>query len=234
MMLQKWNHSNNSLEGTIGDWHSYDEHTVEDIQTWIGETLFKPGCTGGAEMIRFSVNSEKWCQRMIGSIDQGMNVIKGTNQVAVNWKDDQAINISKNPMPALDCASSPSSNNPSKCADAGDMWIDFGADKWENESGQLTDYPFTFTHTQVTSTLGMRHGALLPKIMRDNRGIFATMGGSAFSLALIDEQGRTIFSSRNAGAGCFVPVARLPRGVCVAVTRAAGATAQARTVIPAL
>jgi len=145
LCIEAWNHTtgkvpayskNNSL------W-AYNLHTVEDIQKWNNEKLFVDGY-GGADLIRFSVNSDKWVMRMLGWCWQG-NDGCGSNCVAVNWKDKQAINLSKNPPPSNPCGQPVAvvGNGHSKCADAGDLWIDFGAgnnDKWEDQYGVLRTY----------------------------------------------------------------------------------------------
>jgi len=162
MVTTKWDHSNNSLIVSSGTdpyctispscmYLGYAQHTVEQIQQWIHDTLFL-SC-GNADLIRNAVNSEKWALRQIGWAGQAQDLVKGTNQVAVNWKDRQAINISHTPPPPnCDWPYAWVPPHHSTCADAGDLWIDWGGQagvgKYEAEDGTLK----TITPTEGTLT----------------------------------------------------------------------------------
>ncbi|MBD3318244.1 MAG: T9SS type A sorting domain-containing protein [Chitinivibrionales bacterium] len=69
-----------------------------------------------------------------------MDMKKGTNQVAVNWKDNEAVNLSNTSQPP-NCEWPHDWDLPYAFgACAGDLWIDFGPgneNKWEDEYGVL-------------------------------------------------------------------------------------------------
>ena len=58
------------------------------IEKWIGKIVSYTKC---ADLIRMSVNSDKWALRQIGWWGQGNDIAKGANQVIVNWVDSTAI-----------------------------------------------------------------------------------------------------------------------------------------------
>jgi hypothetical protein len=132
MFINIWDHM--GVKSSVGNESKFCwQNHWNQLETWLGEQLVAPGL-GGADLIRWSANSEKWVIRRICWMYQGIGS-DGTNSIAVNWIDKQAINMSKNPPPP---------NNPSKCADAGDVWIDFGAgneNMWEDVNGKLHFQP---------------------------------------------------------------------------------------------
>jgi hypothetical protein len=144
---------------------------------WIDAPLYNPGCaqcimeglagsltkwTGefvgrGAELIRWSANSDKWVMQKIGNGQDGHagDNDQGSNQVVCNWVDSVAINISKNPPPPIPYpAGYVFQNN-----DAGDLWVsDPGnnpsADRYEDMQGRW--------HTAVDNAVVGSHIAVSP------------------------------------------------------------------------
>jgi len=81
--------------------------------------------------------------------------------IAVNWKDHKAINVSKTPRPPDNWCNTQESQ-PLETGDLRrrrrfvDRFWQGNHDKWEDESGTLHDYPFTYTHSGSTRTPGRR------------------------------------------------------------------------------
>jgi hypothetical protein len=155
MFMNGWDHlgRRSSIAGDLNVF-SWQTHWTK-LETWLGQPLVTSGL-GGADLIRWSANSEKWVIRRICMCYQGMGEA-GTNSIPLNWIDKQAINMSANPVISSCGAIGP--NN--WCADAGDLWIDFGAGKenmWEDVNGRLhfqlpispIGYTPAFTSIKVT------------------------------------------------------------------------------------
>ena len=82
----------------------------------------------GAEQLRFSANSDRWIVEQVGYNGHAQALCAGSNQWLINWKDGTTIVGSDNPP----------NQDPSKCSDAGDFWIDGGAQnlgKYEDANG---------------------------------------------------------------------------------------------------
>jgi hypothetical protein len=62
--------------------------TIATIEGWLGQDISINHCS---DLIRWSVNSDKWVLRQIGWCGQGMAIADGCNQVIVNYKDRTAI-----------------------------------------------------------------------------------------------------------------------------------------------
>ena len=74
--------------GNVGDFR------IADMEAWTGESIGH-----GAEKIIWSANSDKWVLQQIGNNADGHAAAQvfGSNQVAADWVDKVAINITKNP-----------------------------------------------------------------------------------------------------------------------------------------
>jgi len=241
LFIQKWDHATNKqIGGSYDDgWHTYEGNSILELEGWMGGEMIShhTGCGGGAEVVRWAVNSDKWALRQIGWIGQASDIAKGTNMIAVNWKDHRAVNVSKTPRPPDNWCNTqdyPNTTAPGICADAGDLWIDFGAgnrDKWEDEGGALHDYPFTYTHTNPTGVVRGRKsrdaGALM--ITRNTGGVLVQ--GKSFLLTVTDSKGRMMHSETVTGGECLIPADRLPKGVCLVSAHAPGSQSTACKVI---
>jgi len=110
----------------------------------------------GAELIRWSANSDKWVMQKIGNGWDGHagDNDNGSNQVVCNFIDSVAINISKNPPP-------PPFPYPSGYVfqnnDAGDLWVSDpannpGGDRYEDLQGRWhsIDGAIVVSHISVT------------------------------------------------------------------------------------
>ena len=169
-------------------------HNIGHVEQWLGETihgaLVGPQRGAGADCIQWSVNSEKWLVRFIGWCGQAMGMWNGTNQIAVNWVDREAVNLSRTDKPFCGyktpiewdreehCPGTPSrwySDMPY----TGDLWIDLGAgnaNKWEDEHGQLHDIdPIDPVSTKTDQTVSavmpggkkaVTHGRYVPFDLR--------------------------------------------------------------------
>jgi hypothetical protein len=222
LFLNKWDHATNKIIGGTagGSWQTYSAHSVEDLQQWLGEPLFLSGCSGGVEWIIWSVNSEKWLLRQVGWTDEGWNINKGSNQVAVNWVDKQAINISKNPPPPT-CSYTP----PTRMPTVGDLWVDFGAgnqNKWEDDKGVLHDYPFTYTQTALQESIQRPIASADIQIQHDAQGLLLTTTRRGFTFKIVDTQGKIILARTVAGNRYMVPSMSIPRAFCIVEVHASG------------
>jgi hypothetical protein len=199
---------------------AYNEHTVEQIETWISDSLFTGG-RGGADVIRWSVNSDKWALRQIGWCGQAADLDMGSNSVAVNWKEKQAINISHTPPPP-DCRwpYEWETKHHSESADAGDLWIDFGPGnlyKWEDEQGQLhTIAPIDPTAIGAPSSpwQGIPRGALSLTPAKAGGMMITCSGSGRFSFAVTDARGRELIRA-SASKSAILDQRVLPAGIYI-------------------
>jgi hypothetical protein len=210
---------------------AYNEHTVEQIEGWIKDTLML-SC-GGCDLIRWAVNSDKWALRMIGWTGQADKICNGSNQVAVNWKESQAVNISHIPPPLASdkpCdgwAYSWTTNHHSTCADAGDLWVDFGPNnlyKWEDENGTLNSIS-SIDPTNIKMPLPgqmsdiAKYGIMLATTTSGMRAIFPD--SRCYTIQISDLFGRRIAVAN--GVGCVdVGFSRVSGGLYLARISAEG------------
>lgn len=147
MCIERYDHIGPPGSCTVGSptapqpFDNWETHQISDLQKWGATNLTTTG--GGAEVLKWSVNSEKWALRMIGACGQAFDP-NVANCVAVNWVDSQAINLSQLPPPQY-CGADASKNPPAQtCADVGDLWVDLGPGNehaWEDETGRLHILP---------------------------------------------------------------------------------------------
>jgi hypothetical protein len=114
----------------------YGEHCNTEIEQWIGlptasinqgHSSFSGQC--GSEMIRWSVNSDKWLCQIYSSGVLDQTWTSYANQIIMNRLDGTKIRTSSNAA------------NTGLCNDAGDFWIDGGtstAGKYEDSNGNWT------------------------------------------------------------------------------------------------
>jgi hypothetical protein len=147
MCIERYDHIGPPGSCTVGSptapqpFDNWETHQISDLQKWGATNLTTAG--GGAEVLKWSVNSEKWAMRMIGACGQAFDP-NVENCVAVNWVDSQAINLSQIPPPPYCGADASKNPKPTHCADVGDLWVDFGPGnehKWEDETGALHILP---------------------------------------------------------------------------------------------
>ena len=174
------------------DWSKTTNHNIGDLSSWGAGTIVVPG-HGGADLIRWSVNSEKWFMRAIGWCDQADAMALGSNTIAVNWVDHQAFNMSQTHQPSS-CASVPLS----ECAEAGDLWIDFGAanaDKWEDAAGVMHSVGTTAIGAQRAGIGDAASGTMLA-LSKDLAAI--TVEGT-YRLSVLNAEGKVVRSVRGHG-----------------------------------
>jgi hypothetical protein len=209
MVVYKWDHSANNMS-------AYNRHTIADLEQWLGEPLVKPG-HGGADLIRCSANSEKWVLRQIGWCWQADWISMGSNSIAVNWKDRMAINLSHTSAPTADCNNGPPGTPPTNCAEAGDLWVDFGAgneNKWEDENGTL--------HAQAAiDPVGVIDGGAAgsgyaPPRMTANYMFFDERDG--YSLIILNALGKTVKCAQGRGPASIALASLRPGAYCIAGT----------------
>jgi len=186
------------------DWSKTTNHNIGDLSSWGAGTIVVPG-RGGADLIRWSVNSEKWFMRQIGWCDQAMDMAKGTNSIAVNWVDHQAFNMSQTRQPSCTSVSL------SECAEAGDLWVDFGtanADKWEDAAGVM--------HSIGTTTIGAGRfsigDAVMGAMLTLSNGLLDIRASGIFSVTILDAHGATINTVNGFGPG-MIDISALKPGI---------------------
>jgi hypothetical protein len=122
----------------------------------------------------------------------------GTNCVAVNWKEQQAINLSHTKMPTQACVDGPAQTPPSDCAEAGDLWVDLGAgneNKWEDENGTL--------HVQTpVDPVGIFAEPIFPNMppMRILKGMCVTIADRGeYAFSVVNAQAEVAISTQGHG-----------------------------------
>ena len=229
-------------------WHpgfveGYDINWIPDVEGWLGEKITLPN-NGGADLIRWSVNSEKWVLRQIGWCGQATPLTYGSNQIAVNWKDNQAINVSHTPPPPncdppylwWEATNPPIAQVHSDCADAGDLWVDLGANnlfKWEDESGQLHSIspidPVGVNGDASPAELQRRGGRPFMAATSDGLRIESPEGRNLV-LTVTDMQGRTVLRRDMHGVKTLDNNV-LPKGVYLAGIQGSQGTQTAALVV---
>jgi hypothetical protein len=126
-----WDHEANTLDilqnVTLTERELYGiQHA--GVSSWIGVDL---GESASGELIRWAVNSEKWVLQQIGWEGHAKKVAQGSNQLIVNWKDEEAIMTSSNPKGG--------SNGVYYCNSTGDFWVEGPAGKVELANGEWVD-----------------------------------------------------------------------------------------------
>jgi len=180
----------------------------------------------GAELIRWSVNSDKWVMQKIGMYKSGHadNNDNGSNQIVCNFMDSVAINISKNPVPPH--------NSPDDQAEApygtvfwnncaGDLWVDDPASN--PDKNKYEDLKGVWHTVGTTPVQGNGVGSPLesaPAIVAQSGSSpsvrISIQGRDPWSITVTGADGRTIRSFTGASAGeITVPVSSMSRGVCV-------------------
>jgi hypothetical protein len=213
IFIYKWDHSANRMS-------NYSSNTIINLQSWTGDTLVMPGY-GGADLIRWAANSEKWVMRQIGWCWQSPEY--GSNSVAVNWKDKQAINMSHTSryVRASSCAVNPPPRTPpTDCAEPGDLWIDFGAgneNKWEDENGVLhAEAPI-----EPVGTISGRVSAAVPSMRVLNGTCLSIAVRGAYGLSIVNAQGEMVLSRQGHGPA-IVDVPSLKPGAYLVQARVQG------------
>jgi len=214
VVIDRWDHSTNAIV------------ECPDLWWWACDTsrVSGPGFTvpgkGSADQNRCSVNSEKWVCREIEWCNQGFARSEGSNSVAVNWKDKQTIKMSNTPQPP----SCPGYGEQLPlgygiCADAGDLWIDFGAgneNKWEDENGTL--HPMSST-VAISSQVA---AAKAPMLRMLRTGAVVSYPGE-YRLTVIDARGDAVAARHGHGPG-MVDLRGLHAGLYIVRVHAAGRT----------
>jgi len=221
-IVDKWDHAQNVLLQYSGRfWSAYDTTSAKGIEPYLGERITVPGY-GDADLNRFSVNSEKWVCREIEWCAQGMGRSQGSNSVAVNWKDRQAVKMSNTPQPP----SCPGGGEGLPAgyglnADAGDLWVDFGAgneNKWEDENGVL----HLLAPATMTNGPGENAGNAAD-ILRISRTSAAVAFSGVYTFTVSNVQGEAVISRHGRGPAA-VSLQGLRPGIYMVRVRAAGRT----------
>ena len=146
-----------------------------NLTKWAGEFV-----GFGAELIRWSANSDKWVMQKIGMTATGHagNNNLGSNQVVCNFVDSICINISKNPRPP----STIPTNYVYWNNDAGDLWVsDPGlnpnGDRWEDiqgswhtADGALAGAHIAVTPKQISAAVEKDSGSVTKSLQVSNTG----------------------------------------------------------------
>jgi hypothetical protein len=139
----------------------------------------------GAEQLRFSANSDRWIQEQVGWEGHAMALCAGSNQWLINWKDKTTIVASDNPR------------GTGKCSDAGDFWIDGGAQnagKYEDANGSWVAVapidPIT-SSAAAPPPAGRTIGRTAPHLLCGDRGLVVQWKSGPAKHA-VDARGRKI------------------------------------------
>ena len=127
-----------------------------NLTKWTGEFVGR-----GAELIRWSANSDKWVMQKIGNGWDGhaSDNDNGSNQLLCNFMDSVALNISKNPPPPVPKPNTYPSGYVFQNNDAGDVWV---SDPVNNPSGDRYEDVLGRWHTAVDGAIVGSHIALAP------------------------------------------------------------------------
>jgi len=128
------------------------EGLAGSLTKWTGEFVGR-----GAELIRWSANSDKWVMQKIGNGQDGHagDNDNGSNQLLCNFMDSVAINISKNAPPPIPYpAGYVFQNN-----DAGDLWV---SDPANNPNGDRYEDVQGRWHTAVDNAVAAPYIGLTP------------------------------------------------------------------------
>jgi hypothetical protein len=132
------------------------EGLAGSLTKWTGEFVGR-----GAELIRWSANSDKWVMQKIGNGLDGHagDNDNGSNQVLCNFMDSVAINISKNPPPPVPKPNTYPPGYVFQNNDAGDVWV---SDPANNPNGDRYEDVQGRWHTAVDNAVAAPYIGLTP------------------------------------------------------------------------
>jgi hypothetical protein len=201
------------IPGTTADPYGRTNlHTA--LEVWAGDSIGK-----GAEEIHWAHNSDKWVLQNIGWWGHAAQIAYTCNQVAANWVDKVAINITKHPLPAkLTDPSFPGGVQPNEMVwnyTTGDLWIDDPVNnpqknKYEDLQGVWHAVPGA---TAVESPLTGASRNASPAIFSGSRIRVQVSGNGPWEIAISAANGRMIRSQRGAGPEARIAMSGLGAGV---------------------
>jgi len=188
--------------------------TLSELASWAGASV-----GSGCEHIGWAVNSDKWALQEVGWVAHADQLAFGSNQVAANWVDQVAINISRNPPSALTSGNEPSGiawNNAT-----GDMWINDpvnnpNKNRYEDLQGVWHDAPGA-TIVQPEPMMAAASPAFLS--MRGDRELGISLpSGKQSEISISTLSGKTVLRSTAVGPA-FLRLPSLSAGVyCITAT----------------
>ena len=173
------------------------------IEKWIGKIVSYTKC---ADLIRMSVNSDKWALRQIGWWGQGNDIAKGANQVIVNWVDSTAIlgnpYLPPGPNSQFDA---PQPRGQYVNADAGDFYITGDATHPNSVPTNGYEDRYGKWHQVLAPTAVVRDGHGRPSaaadILADHLSVRISLDKDLpFRAGIIDCRGRTVVATPAVGS----------------------------------
>jgi len=150
----------------------------------------------GGELIRWAVNSDKWVLQQIGWYGHADAVNLRSNQVLVNWVDNQAIVTTNNPDDHGNCT--------------GDLWVNGGpAGAYEDVNGKWIAATGGTNASNLPKTTALAPANIQ---VRTSPGILRVAGpvGQSYELHVFDITGRPALSRRAGQDGIVTITQGLP------------------------
>jgi hypothetical protein len=138
--MYKWDHTAKALIKCGGK--ECFRFSLLDLPAWTNNDIVFDS-SAGAELIRWSVNSEKWICRWISYYGQSNDMKFGSNQVLINWVDHQAIQTSHNPkIPNINTIDATTYCDKIMWGStAGDLWVNGPIGRMEDTTGTWNTMP---------------------------------------------------------------------------------------------
>ena len=204
-------------------------------------TVFQPTTTDrfGADVdgLSWACNSDKWVLQNVGWCGHATEMKWGTEQVATNWVDIQAIRISNNGkknqetcppyIPGPDCCGGCGTVFP--CNDQGDLWVDGGpanAGKYEDASGvwhSASGISAAYCPVSATGMPGSSVSMSVPRaltIVWNGRAIELSLPAAAsWRIEAVDSRGRIVASRTAVGDRLSMQQRFLAKGTYIVTAR---------------
>ena len=248
------NFSNNYIGSSHGTLYVQNISAGTEVQmssaqlmTWFGDYMreqpsgvWRGDSFGGdGELVRWSVNSDKWVLQQLGWYGHADRIFEGSNAVAGNWVDQASIRISNNPMPPVEAGTLYQLNNVLYYGnEPGDLWIDGGAanaGKYENSAGTWVSVPLPSGYTCEYVPVPVTNAEGMPAFAANSHQLKASIeangalridlpiAGQA-AAQIINIQGKCLYSSM-AATSLTLPSGALQSGIYV-ISEQQGKTAQ--------
>ena len=178
---------------------------LTDLQSWSGNFIGL-----GSEVIRWAVNSDKWALQEVGIYGHAAAMVRGSNQIACDWMDQVAINVSNHGATA--------NNDGFTCLNncTGDMWISDPANnpggcRYEDLQGVWHDVAGCSPTDIIMS--GNRAGRIEALSMIKGRELDLRLpaGNERAAVSVADTRGRTMMRFMACGP-THVSLQSLPAG----------------------
>jgi len=197
---------------TTNAWGVTNLHT--DLEVWAGDSIGK-----GSEYIAWAANSDKWVLQNVGWWGHAAQQAYTTNQVAANWTDKVAINITKHPLPTqLTDVSFPGGAQPNEMVwnyTTGDLWINDPVNnpqrnRYEDLQGVWHVVPGA---TAMESPLTGASRNASPATLNGSRISMRVSGDGPWEIAISGADGRIMRMQRGAGPEAHIATAGLSPGI---------------------